>query len=64
MVMRGHWRISWEGHEEFLAPGDTCAVPPGVTHSLTPSMSGEASVYRVLGNDDPAGLTLMPKALA
>lgn len=63
MVMRGHWRITWEGGDAILAPGDTCAVPPGLSHSLEPSMSGEASIYRVIGNDDPAGLTHMPAAL-
>ncbi len=63
MVMRGHWRISWQGGEAILAPGDTCAVPPGLEHSLEPSMSGEASMYRVIGNDEPAGLTHMPSEL-
>ena len=28
MVMRGHWRVTWEGGEASLAPGDTCAIPP------------------------------------
>ena len=63
MVMRGHWRLSWEGGETTLAPGDTCAVPPGLAHALWPSMSGEASLYRVVGNDDPAGPTLLPDTL-
>lgn len=63
MVMRGHWRISWGDGEAILAPGDTCAVPPGLSHSLEPSMSGEASIYRIIGTDDPAGLTHMPAAL-
>ncbi len=63
MVMRGHWRINWQGGEAILAPGDTCAVPPGLEHSLEPSMSGEASMYRVIGNDEPAGLTHMPSEL-
>lgn len=63
MVMRGHWRISWDGGDAILAPGDTCAVPPGLSHSLEPSMSGEASLYRVIGTDDPAGLTHLPAAL-
>lgn len=60
MVMRGHWRLGWEGGETVLAPGDTCAVPPGMTHSLAPSMSGEASLYRVTNTDDPAGPTWKP----
>jgi len=63
MVMRGHWRMSWDGGVAILAPGDTCAVPPGLEHSLEPSMSGEASIYRVISNDDAAGPTHMPDAL-
>ncbi len=61
MVMRGHWRLGWDGGDAVLAPGDTCAVPPGLEHSITPAMSGEASLYRVLNTDDPAGPTWRPK---
>jgi len=57
MVMRGHWRLAWDGGETVLAPGDTCAVPPGLARSLAPSMSGEASLYRVRDTDDPPGPT-------
>lgn len=57
MVMRGHWRLSWGGAESVLAPGDTCLVPPGASRSLEPSMSGEASLFRVRSTDDPAGPT-------
>jgi len=57
MVMRGHWKLGWEGGESILAPGDTCAVPPGLRHSLVPSMTGEASLYRVVTTDDKAGAT-------
>lgn len=57
MVMRGHWRLSWDGGERVLNPGDTCAVPPGLRRRLAPSMSGEASLYRVTGTGDPAGPT-------
>jgi mannose-6-phosphate isomerase-like protein (cupin superfamily) len=57
MAMRGHWRLSWEGGETVLAPGDICAVPPGFRHALAPSMTGEASLYRVTNTDDPAGAT-------
>jgi len=63
MVMRGHWRLIWDGGEVILAPGDTCAVPPGLSHSLAPSMSGEASLYRVYSNDDPAGPTQLPNSM-
>ena len=57
MVMRGHWHLGWEGGATVLAPGDTCAVPPGLARRLEPSMSGEASLYRVRNTDDPAGPT-------
>lgn len=58
MIMRGHWRFSWKGGETILSPGDTCAVPPGLIHSLAPAMSGEVSLYRVMDTDDPAGPTV------
>jgi hypothetical protein len=28
MPVRGHWRLFWDGGEEWLAPGDTAMVPP------------------------------------
>jgi len=62
MVMRGHWKLSWTGGETVLAPGDTCAVLPGLSHSLVPAMTGETSLYRILSNDDPAGPTHMDLA--
>lgn len=60
MVVRGHWRLAWEGGETTIAPGDTCAVPPGLSHALSPSMTGQASLYRVRNTDDPAGSTWKP----
>jgi mannose-6-phosphate isomerase-like protein (cupin superfamily) len=57
MVVRGHWKLAWEGGGTVLAPGDVCAVPPGMRHSLKPSMSGEASLFRVTNTDDAAGAT-------
>jgi quercetin dioxygenase-like cupin family protein len=57
MPMRGHWRLSWAGGSTVLNPGDTAAVPPGLPHALAPSMTGEASLYRVVDTDDPAGAT-------
>ncbi len=57
MPMRGHWKFTWESGSTVLNPGDTCAVPPGTAHSLQPNMSGEASLYRVRSNEDPAGPT-------
>jgi quercetin dioxygenase-like cupin family protein len=57
MPMRGHWRLSWGSDEAILNPGDTAWIPPGLPRSLAPSMTGEASLYRVTGTDDPAGPT-------
>ncbi len=57
MPMRGHWRLTWDGGTTALNPGDTAAIPPGLSHSLAPSMTGEASLYRIRNTDDPAGLT-------
>jgi mannose-6-phosphate isomerase-like protein (cupin superfamily) len=64
MVVEGHWRLGWDEGEVILAPGDTCAVPPGLSRSLAPSMSGRASLYRVRSTDDPAGPTWRPEAAA
>ena len=57
MIMRGHWKLSIADTQTVLAPGDTCAIPPGLERSLMPSMSGEASLFRVTNTDDPAGAT-------
>lgn len=57
MVMRGHWRLDWGDEQTVLSRGDVCAIPPGLEHSLAVSMDGEASMFRVRGNDDPAGAT-------
>jgi quercetin dioxygenase-like cupin family protein len=57
MPMRGHWRLTWQGGTTVLNPGDTAAIPPGLEHALAPSMTGEASLYRVINTDDPAGAT-------
>tara|TARA_R110002126_G_scaffold32516_10_gene103061 strand:+ start:2780 stop:3763 length:984 start_codon:yes stop_codon:yes gene_type:complete len=57
MGMRGHWRLTIGDFTTTLAPGDTALVPKGVERSVEPAMTGEASLYRIRGNDDPAGLT-------
>jgi mannose-6-phosphate isomerase-like protein (cupin superfamily) len=57
MPMRGYWRLTWGNGTTVLNPGDTAAIPPGLEHSLTPAVTGEASLYRVRNTDDPAGLT-------
>ena len=59
LVHRGHWRFSWGdgAGEAYVAAGDTVAVPPGMPYAFAPSMSGEASAYRVIATDDAAGPT-------
>jgi len=57
MIVRGHWRLSWDGGSATLAPGDICSVPKNLKRSLEPSMTGEASLYRIRNTDDPAGPT-------
>jgi mannose-6-phosphate isomerase-like protein (cupin superfamily) len=57
MPMRGHWRLTWDGGTTVLNPGDTAAIPPRLKHALAPSMTGEASLYRVMNTDDTAGAT-------
>ena len=58
MPMTGHWRFAYDGGSEVLNPGDTCAVPPGLPHSLTPAMTGMATCYRIRSTDDDAGPTM------
>ena len=57
MPVRGHWRVTWDGGETTLAPGDTMSVPEDLPHAAVPSMTGEAALYHVVGTDDPAGPT-------
>ena len=57
MPMRGHWTLRLDGYETVLNPGDTALINPQEAHALAPSMTGEASLYRVTATDDPAGAT-------
>ena len=57
MPVKGHWRVTWDGGEIVLAPGDTMSVPEGLSHAATPSMTGEAALYHIVATDDPAGPT-------
>lgn len=57
MPVFGHWRITWDGGEAILAPGDTMSMPEGVAHTITPSMTGAAGLYRITGTEDDAGPT-------
>ena len=56
MPVKGHWRLDCLGTES-LAPGDTALIPAGSQYTLTPSMTGEAALYRITATDDPAGPT-------
>ncbi len=60
MPAKGHWRLTWDGGEAILDPGDTALVPAGLSHAAVPSMSGEAGLYHIVGTNDPAGLTWQP----
>jgi len=57
MPMRGHWTVNLLGEQTVINPGDTCLIKAGEPHSAKPSMTGEASLYRIRSTDDPAGLT-------
>lgn len=57
MPVKGHWRVAWDGGHATLAPGDTMSVPEGLAHSVVPSMTGEASLYRVVATGEAAGAT-------
>ncbi len=57
MPVKGHWKVTWEGGEATLAPGDTMSVPAGLSHAAVPSMTGEAALSHVVATADPAGPT-------
>lgn len=57
MPVRGHWSLKVDGFETILNPGDTALVLPGESYALAPSMTGEASLYRVTTTDDAPGAT-------
>lgn len=60
MPVKGHWRVSWDGGEATLAPGDTMSVPDGLDYTARPSMTGESALYRAIGTGEKAGLTWNP----
>jgi len=57
MPVTGHWRVTWDGGETVLAPGDTMSVPENLDHAAVPSMTGDAALYHIVGTGDPAGPT-------
>jgi len=60
MPMRGHWRLEWQQSGAVLNPGDTCLLQPATEYTLTPAVTGDASLFRVRNTDDPAGPTQVP----
>ena len=57
MPVRGNWHLRMQGFETTLNGGDTALVLPGEAYGIEPSMTGEASMYRITATDDPAGAT-------
>ncbi len=61
MPVTGHWQLQWtmEANKQkvILNAGDSCLLPPNFNYELTPAMSGDAALYRVIATDDPAGPT-------
>ncbi len=57
MPVKGHWRVTWDGGADILAPGDTMSIPENLAHAAVPSMTGEAALYHIVATDDPAGPT-------
>lgn len=57
MGMKGHWRLTVGDFTTTIANGDSVLVPGGAERSLRPAMTGECSLYRIIGNSDSAGLT-------
>ncbi|WP_420859902.1 cupin domain-containing protein [Marivivens marinus] len=57
MPVHGYWKVTWDGGSATLAPGDTMSVPENLGYTVVPSMTGEASLYRIVATEDPAGPT-------
>jgi mannose-6-phosphate isomerase-like protein (cupin superfamily) len=57
MPVTGHWRVTWDGGNATLAPGDTMSVPESTPYTAEPSMTGEAALYRTVATGDKAGPT-------
>ncbi len=57
MPASGHWCIVVDGYETTLSAGDTALVLPGEAYRVSPSMTGQAGLYRITATEDPAGAT-------
>ena len=55
MPVQGYWRLSQNGQDSHLGPGDTAFLQPDTGYHLAPAMSGEAALYRIKNTNDPAG---------
>ena len=60
MPVKGYWKLKWNDGETILNPGDTCAIPPEIEHSLEVATANHASMYRIRNTNDPAGKTWVP----
>ena len=57
MPVKGHWKFEWDYGETIINPGDTVLVPPLLSRSLFPNMTGDSSLYRIRNTDDKPGPT-------
>jgi mannose-6-phosphate isomerase-like protein (cupin superfamily) len=57
MPIKGNWHFEWKEGSKVINSGDTLSVPENLMHAITPSMSGECSLYRIQATNDPAGAT-------
>ena len=55
MPVKGHWQLEMAGNRQILAPGDTAFIQPDTAYQLSPSMTGEAALYRIKNTSDSAG---------
>lgn len=62
MPMKGYWRVKLSACTITLSPGDTFSVPVGESYQISPSMSGESSLFQIIKTDDSAGPTWVPAA--
>ncbi|MFK7865914.1 MAG: cupin domain-containing protein [Alphaproteobacteria bacterium] len=58
MPVKGHWLVKWgQDNHITLAKGDTMSMPENIPYQLSPSMMGQAALYRITRTKDQAGLT-------
>jgi len=57
MPVKGYWRFKTKDFLTTLNPGDTFSVPENLEYQLTPAMTGDCALYRIIPTNDPAGPT-------